>query len=360
MQLYSWWALLLLLGLPPLAYLMLRAKRGAAVRFSSLGNITGHSASWRLRLRPGLVATRLLAVALLVVALARPRKGTVLQEVSTKGVAMEVVVDRSGSMRTEMDYKGRQLDRLSVVKEVLSDFIKGDGKSFKGRNGDLIGLVAFARYADTACPMVSTYGVLLQFLKATQIVTIESENATAIGDAIALAAARLKDAEQELHQRTVKLGLGGATNQKGASFKIKSKAIVLLTDGRNNAGRYSPLEAAQLAEKWGIKIYTIGIGSGQSFMTMQTPMGTYKVPTEDLDEGLLTAIAERTGGFYGRADDAAALQKIIKRIDSLEKTEVKSVQYTQYAEKFGPWTLAALAFLGFEILAGSTVFRKIP
>lgn len=363
MQLYSPWALLLFLVLPVVAYLMLRTRRGAAVKFSSLGNIRGGYLSWRLRFRPALFAARLMAVGLLIVALARPRKGTVLQEVSTEGVAMEVVVDRSGSMQAEMDYKGRQLDRLEVVKEVLSDFIKGDGKNFEGRRGDLIGLVTFARYADTACPMVSTYGVLLEFLKATQIVTLKSEDGTAIGDAIGLAAARLKKAEEELRQRRAKLGLGGKgdTNKDNAGFRIKSKAIVLLTDGQNNAGQYAPLEAAQLAKQWGIKIYTIGIGSGQSFMTVQTPLGAYKMPVgQDLDERLLTAIAERTGGFYSRADDAAALQKIIEKIDELEKTEVKSVQYTQYAEQFGSWTLVALAVLGFEMLAGATIFRKIP
>lgn len=363
MQLYSPWALLLFLILPVLAWLMLRRNRSAAVGFSSLGNIKGGYISWRLRLRPLLIAARLVAVALLIVALARPRKGTVLQEVSAEGVAMEIVVDHSGSMQAEVSYKGRQLDRLEVVKEVLSDFIRGDGENFEGRKGDLIGLVTFARYADTACPMVTTYGVLLEFLKATRIVAIKSEDGTAIGDAIALAAARLKKAEEELRQRRAKLGLGGKDNtiKNDAGFRIKSKAIVLLTDGQNNAGQYSPLEAAQLAKQWGIKIYTIGIGSGQSFMTVQTPLGAYKMPVgQDLDERLLAAVAERTGGFYGRADDAAALQKIVEKIDELEKTEVKSVQYTQYAEKFGSWTAAALLLLGVEILGGSTIFRKIP
>jgi Ca-activated chloride channel family protein len=144
-------------------------------------------------------------------------------------------------------------------------------------------------------------------------------------------------------------------------FKIKSKAIILLTDGRNNTGQYTPMQAAEMAKKWGIKIYTVGIGSGQAFTTVQTMMGTFKMPVEqDLDEPLLKAIALATGGFYGRADDADALHEIMKKIDQLEKTEVKAVQYTQYAEKFGPWTLAALVVLLCEIIAGCTIFRKIP
>ncbi len=365
MEWNSPWALLLLLVLPLLGYFMLRRQRGAAVKFPSLVDLRECPVSWRLRLRPVLVALRLLCLALLILALARPRKGTVLSEVSTEGVAIEAVVDHSGSMRTEMDYDREKLDRLEVVKRVLKDFVEGDKKGLGGRTGDLIGLVTFARYADTVCPLVLSHGVVTEFLKQTQIVNPRSgEDGTAIGDAIALGAARLKKAEEEIQQRNVQLGFGGdseAQRQSAPGFTIKSKVMVLLTDGRNNTGRYSPLEAADLARKWGIKIYTIGIGSAQAYTTVQTPLGTFRMPTEeDLDEGLLKAIAERTGGFYGRADDADALRKIVKKIDDLEKTEVKSVQYMQYAEHFGWWTLPALALLGLEMLAGCTILRKIP
>jgi Ca-activated chloride channel family protein len=302
----------------------------------------------------------------------------VLSEISTEGVAIEAVVDHSGSMRTEMDYDREKLDRLEVVKRVLKDFIEGDQgtpnalfrvgdpkKGLGGRTGDLIGLVTFARYADTVCPLVLSHGVVTEFLKQTQIVNPRSgEDGTAIGDAIALGAARLKKAEEEIQRRNVQLGFGGdnaAQRQDAPGFTIKSKVMMLLTDGRNNTGRYSPLEAADLARKWGIKIYAIGIGSAQAYTTVETPLGRFRMPTEEeLDEGLLKAIAERTGGFYGRADDADALRKIVKKIDELEKTEVKSVQYMQYAEHFGWWTLPALALLGLEMLAGCTVFRKIP
>jgi Ca-activated chloride channel family protein len=334
------------------------------VKFPSLVDMKHCPVSWRLRLRPILVVLRLLCLALLILALARPRKGTVLSEVSTEGVAIEAVVDRSGSMHTEMDYDREKLDRLEVVKRVLKDFIEGDKKGLHGRTGDLIGLVTFARYADTVCPLVLSHGVLTEFLKQTQIVNLRSEDGTAIGDAIALAAARLKKAEEEIQHRNTQLGFGGegtAQQQTTSSFTIKSKIMVLLTDGRNNLGKYSPLEAADLAKKWGIKIYTVGIGSGQGYTTVQGPLGTFRVAVpEELDEGLLKAIADKTGGFYSRADDAEALRKIVKKIDELEKTEVKSVQYMQYAEHFGWWTLPALALLGLEMLAGCTVFRKIP
>ncbi len=363
MQLYSPWALILLLVLPVIAYLMLRRKGTAAVRFPSLVDMKNCMISWRIRFRPLLTIARLLCIALLIVALARPRKGTVLSEISTEGVAIEAVVDHSGSMQTEMDYYGDNLNRLEVVKRVLTDFIEGDKKDLKGRGSDLIGLISFARYADTLCPLVHSHNVLTEFLKKTEIVKIRSEDGTAIGDAIALAAARLQKAEEEIQIRRQQLISSGEniSDSDGNGFKIKSKVMILLTDGINNAGQYDPLEAAELAKKWGIKIYTIGIGSGQAYMTIQSPLGTYKMPTgQQLDEGLLEAIAEKTGGFYGKADDAKTLRSIVEKIDELEKTEVKSVQYTQFAEHFGPWTLAALIVLAAEMLASCTIFRKIP
>jgi Ca-activated chloride channel family protein len=364
MEWYSPWALLLLFVLPLLGYFMLRRKRGAAVKFPSLVDMQNCPVSWRLRLRPALVAARLLCLALLILALARPRQGTVLSEISTEGVALEAVVDHSGSMHTEMDYYGEKLNRLEVVKRVLGDFIEGDKKGLSGRTGDMMGLVTFARYADTVCPLVLSHGVLSEFLRQTQIVSLRNEDGTAIGDAIALGAARLRKAEEEIQRRNVQLGFAGPAGAKpdeAGGFKIKSKAMILLTDGRNNTGRHSPLEAAELAKKWGIKVYTIGIGSGQAYTTVQTLLGTFRVPTEEqLDEGLLKAIADTTGGFYSRADDADSLRKVVKRIDELEKTEVKSIQYMQYAEHFSLWTLPALVLLGLEMLASCTLFRKIP
>jgi Ca-activated chloride channel family protein len=364
MQLYSPWALFLLFVLPLMAYLTLRKNRTAAVKFPSLADMRSCPVSWRLKFRPILTIARLICLGLLIIALARPRKGTVLSEISTEGVAIEAIVDRSSSMETEMDYYGEKKNRLEAVKKVFHDFISGDKKGLAGRGGDLIGLITFARYADTICPLVLSHNVLLEFLKKTEIVSLRSEDGTAIGDAIALAAARLKKAEEEVERRRAKLGMASINNSDNAQesgFKIKSKAIILLTDGRNNMGEYGPLEAAELAKKWDIKIYTIGIGSAQAYTTIRTIMGPFKMPThQDLDEGLLKAIAEKTGGFYSRADDAESLHEIVEKIDSLEKTEVKSIQYAQYSERFGPWTLAALSLLVLEMLAGCTVFRKVP
>jgi len=265
---------------------------------------------------------------------------------------MMVAVDRSGSMGEPMVYKGQQLNRLEVVKQVVADFIAGDGKDYQGRIGDMVGLVTYARYADTQCPMLRGNTIIVDFLKSTQLVQQRSEDGTAIGDGIAVAAARLKKAEHQIldNQRKV----SSQPQQDEPDFKIKSKVIILLTDGVNNAGEYNPLEAAKLAAEWGIKIYTIGIGSE----TRQR--GIFSLMGPSLDEHLLQQIAQATGGFYARADNAEKLREIYKKIDDLEKTEVKSIEYVDYAEQFSPWAIGALGALLFEMLAASTIFRKIP
>ena len=363
MELYSPWILLLFLLLPLLVYIKHRRQTPAAIRFPSLRDIRQCPVSLRQKFRPLSNIARFICIACLIIALARPRKGTVLSEISTEGVAIEIVADRSGSMQAEMDYFGQNLNRFEVVKKVFSDFIEGNKKGLTGRRGDLIGLVTFARFADTTCPLVLSHNVLLEFLKKTEIVRLRSENETAIGDAIALAAARLNKAEEELQRRKEKLieSAEQTSDEPESGFKIKSKIIILLTDGINNTGRFNPLDAAELAQKWGIKIYSIGIGSAQAYTTIQTPLGTYKMPTgQNLDESLLKTIAERTGGFYGRADDTETLVKIVEKINDMERTEVKSIQYAQYSERFSPWTLGALLTLALEILAACTVFRKIP
>jgi len=346
MEWYWPYAFVLLFILPPLAFFMLRQRRTAAVRFSSLSELKRCPGSWRLRFRPVLIVLRLLCLVFLIVAIARPREGTAISEVSTEAVALEVVVDRSSSMSMKMDYFGRKLDRLAVVKEVFTDFVAGDEKEMTGRKGDIIGLITFAGYADTVCPLVTNHDILLEFLKGTQIVEIQSEDGTAIGDAIALAAARLKKSERHILQRRAKILTGQADPNEltDKDFKIKSKAVILLTDGIHNTGKYTPMQATELARQWGIKIYTIGIGSA----------GMY------LDERLLNTIAERTGGFYGRAGDAEALGRIVEKIDQLEKTDIKSVQYVEYAEYFGPWALMALLMLALEMLGSCTILKKIP
>lgn len=357
MEFQSPWLLLLLLLLPLAAYVRVRRKTSASVRFSSLSILKDSTVSLRVRLRPVLAIMRFACLALLIIALARPRKGTELSSISTEGVAMEIVVDRSSSMLQEMVYEGQTLNRLEVSKLVLKDFV-GGGKGLAGRTNDLVGLITFARYPDTICPLIHGHDVLLGFLAKTQTVRPRSnEDGTAIGDAIALGGARLKRAEEEVTRRNKKMQMAGMGEEgkKQDEFKIKSKVIVLLTDGQNNAGDYNPMEAAGLAKEWGIKIYTIGIDSANKRRDLFGHlMGS------GVDEGLLKSMAEATGGFYAKAASGEDLLNIYKEIDKLEKTKVKSLQYTQYAERFDSWALAGLVLLGVEILGSCTVFRKVP
>jgi Ca-activated chloride channel family protein len=270
---------------------------------------------------------------------------------------MEIVVDRSSSMKAQMNFEGEKLDRLEVSKLVLKDFV-GGGEELKGRPQDLIGLITFARYADTTCPLVHGHNVLLEFLANTKCAVGRSnEDGTAIGDALALAGARLKKAEEEIIARNKKLRKNAAEigDKQADEFKIKSKVIILLTDGVNNVGEYNPLQAAQLAKEWGIKVYTIGIApmvSRNDIFSMMRGGG--------VDEQLLKQIAQVTGGFYARAASGEDLLKIYNEIDKLEKTEVKSLEYVSYAEQFDKFALAGLILLGLEVLLGCTVFRKIP
>ena len=170
MQFESPWILLLLLALPVLVYLRVRKGPGAGVKFSSLAGMKKVPGSARVRLRWVLFALRLVCLALLIVALARPRKGTQISNISTHGVAMEVVVDRSSSMQAEMSYDGVTMNRLEAVKLVLEEFIGGGGE-FEGRSSYMIGLITFGRYADTICPLIHGHNVLLEFLKKTEIIS---------------------------------------------------------------------------------------------------------------------------------------------------------------------------------------------
>jgi Ca-activated chloride channel family protein len=317
------------------------------------------------------LAFRVVALVALVVGLARPQQGTEQVREVSKGIAIEMVVDRSGSMSQEFIYGGSRLNRLDAVKKVFREFVLGNGKDLQGRRNDLIGMVVFARYADTACPLTLSHGALDRFIDSIQLVTQKNEDGTAIGDGLALAAARLRTAEESLKRAeslrtaatTVPASSGGPPVVVDAApdYRIKSKVIILLTDGQNNAGKRSPEEAARLAREWGIKVYAIGIGGRESFATIQTPLGAYKVPAgPGVDEKMLKAVTEATGGSYWLAESADKLREIYKEIDELERTEIESTSYMDYSEKFAPFVLAALGALLLEQLLRHTLLRKIP
>lgn len=351
MRFESPWAFLLLMVIPFLTWLRFFRPGRTAIRFSTIGIAAraGKSARQRLLWLPDFL--RLAALVFFITALARPQSGLEQVREVNKGIAIEMVLDRSGSMGAELEYRGGLMTRLDAVKKVFEEFVMGSSQGLEGRPDDLIGMIIFARYPDTICPLTLAHGALPEFLKSVSIVQEKEEDGTAIGDALALAAARLETAENSLK------GQKGLSN----SYKIKSKVIVLLSDGENNYGRRTPIEAAELAAKWGIKIYAIAIVGGETVTSIQTPFGVYKVPSmQAVDTSALKAIAEKTGGFYREAKDVSSLREIYKEIDSMEKSEIESVRFIDYKELFHWFALAGLAFLIVETILKTTLFRKTP
>jgi len=345
------WAFLVLLAVPALLWWRGRRRQRGSLRFSSAGNAARAGRSVRQRLLGAPLALRVVALGLVAVALARPQKGVERVRDTSRGVAIMMVVDRSSSMGAEMEYREERLDRLEVVKRVFEEFVSGNRGDLPGRPNDLVGMVAFARYPDTICPLTLAHGALSQFLEGVKLVRLRAEDGTGIGDALALAAARLKTAEDVLARQTA---------QESKTYEIKSKAIILLTDGQHNCGKRTPDEAGQLAKEWGIKIYAIGVG-GESVRRSGDIFGDFfrlAGPAVDLEP--LKALADATGGVARMATDAESLRAIYKEIDQLEKSEVESVRYLDYRELFTPFALAALALLFIERGLSCTVFRRIP
>jgi len=248
-----WWLLLLLLS-PILCWRFFSKRRSAAISFSNTAFAAEMTPTLRQRLLWLPKVLFLLALLFLAVSLARPREGRQQTVTQSEGIAIEMVVDRSGSMQA-LDFKidGEHVDRLTAVKNVASKFVKGD-ESLDGRFSDLVGLITFAGYADGVTPPTLDHGFLTASLNQTEIVSARSEDGTAIGDAIALGVEKLNGLDENRND------------------KVKSKIIILLTDGENTAGELEPVAAAELAQTLGIKIYTIGVGTkGQAPIPVRDP-----------------------------------------------------------------------------------------
>ncbi len=323
------WFLLGLLLIPLLLwrYIRLSGRKEAGIRFPSLGIIKRIPKGTFYHLRHSLIALRLAAIAFIVIALARPQYGESLEEVTTSGVDIVLILDVSTSMKV-MDFKPK--NRLVVAKQILEDFILG-------RRHDRIGLVVFAGKSYTQSPLTLDYGILVQFLRSVDFGIVE--DGTAIGTGILNGVNRLKSSD------------------------AKSKVAVLLTDGENNAGEVSPMMAARAAKAMGVKVHTIGVGKdGDQPMEIDDPVfgkRIVSVPTKMNEEELLE-IATLTGGQYYRAQDPEALRNIFAAIDELEKTEIHTTTYNRYHELFYNLLLVALGLLFAEIILANTRFMKIP
>lgn len=347
------WAFLLL----PLVVMYWRFCRrgGEAIVFSSVDLVGVNIRSVRQRLSGVVGLLEILSLLLIVVAIGRPQIGRETLHDVSRGVAIQMVIDVSSSMDLPADSSGTGESRLEIARHVFEEFIAGDGDGdddgSKGRENDLIGMVIFARYADTLCPLTLGHDALLQFVRELEPESRAIEDGTAIGDALMLAAARLSKAHASSGQR----GKKGRTD-----YEIKSKVIILLTDGENNCGRHMPMEGAALAQKWGIRVHTIGFGDKPDTRIVQTPAGEREISVNSADTQTLALVAQATGGVFRMASDADSLRSVYREIDAMEKSDIVRVSQMDYGEAFGGFALAGLACLALEQLLAATILRRLP
>jgi Ca-activated chloride channel family protein len=338
MQLATPYALVLLIFIP-LLWWRQQQQRPVAIAYPTVQTWAEVPRSAMARLRRAMPYLRLLVLVLGILALARPQQGLQAAKVYSEGIAIVMVVDISGSMSAlDLQLHGEPRNRLDVVKHTFRNFVSG-ADSLNGRDGDLIGMVTFARYADSVSPLTLDHDTLLSLLDEISIVSLQEEDGTAIGEAIAMGVDRLRDAT------------------------AKSRIMILLTDGANNAGETEPQQAAQIAKALGIKIYTIGTGTrGIAPVPVRTQDGrrVMRQMRVFIDEATLKEIASLTDGQYFRATDSETLAEIYRHIDQLEKSANVAEQYQQYAERFAWFLLPALVLLLLEVIAVNTRLRTIP
>ena len=294
-----------------------------------------------------------LALALLIVALARPQAGREDFRVKTEGIAIMMCVDRSGSMQA-MDFRheGRWSTRLEAVKWTFREFVLGNDQ-LPGRPNDMIGLIAFGGFVDAVCPLTLDHTNLVAMLETLQLAEVNrdalgqvvaasfvnEERLTAIGDALVEAVERIRD------------------------VTAKSKVIILLSDGEQTAGIATPQEGAAVAKAYGIKVYTIGVGStGDAAFIEQDAFGKDILTHQSviLDQRTLMEIARETGGQYFNAQNFQALEEVYAQINTLEKTELEGRQYTKYREYYGLCLWPALGMIFLYVIFANTRFQTIP
>ncbi len=317
--------LLILLPLIATWYILQARKTSATMTISSLKPFEGGRRGLRVYLRHSLPILRALSVGFLIIALARPQNTNSWQKDSIEGIDIMLAMDVSGSMQA-MDFKP---NRLEAAKDVAISFINN-------RPNDNIGMVTFAGESFTQCPLTTDHTVLLNMVQDLQMGVLD--DGTAIGMGLATAVNRLKDS------------------------KAKSRVVILLTDGSNNMGDITPRMAADIARTFGIRVYTVGVGTrGEARFPIQTEFGVriQNVPV-DIDEPTLDGIAEVSGGKYFRAVDNETLNEIYKEIDKLEKTRLMTKSFKAYEEKYFVYALIAFLLLLTEFLLRNTLLRSNP
>jgi Ca-activated chloride channel homolog len=326
--------LLLLLLLPLLAWLKGKQGKPPAFVYSSVQLVRGILNVTRTRSGAFLAALRWLILAMLIIALAQPRLTKSETKVTASGVDIAVALDMSGSMASEDFEVGRErLSRLAMAKAVLKKFIEK-------RPSDRIGIIAFATQAYIACPLTLDHDFLLENLARLELGNIDDKS-TAIGSALSTAINRLRE------------------------LKSKSKIVILMTDGQNNAGKVAPLTVAEAARTLGVKVYTIGVGTrGEAPMPAGrnpfTGQMVYRMMPVDIDEDTLQKIASMTGGKYYRADNSQRFQAIYAEIDKLERTEAEVKKFAHHNELFAWVITPGLGLLLLEVLLRHSIWRRLP
>jgi Ca-activated chloride channel family protein len=323
------WILLALLLVPAMAVWLWWRERPTTLQYSDLRLVRGLPKSARLQLRWLPTVLRLIALALLIVAVARPQTSREREIIRGQGVDIVLAVDISGSMAA-LDFEPQ--NRLEAAKQVIDGFIAD-------RHYDRIGIVVFAREAFSQCPPTFDYDVLRRLLADVELAPdLRLDDGTAIGMGLAQAAGMLQESD------------------------TKSRVIILLTDGVNNAGQIDPLTAAQAATALDIKVYTIGMGRpGQVPFPVDSIFGkTTQMIESEIDEETLQRIAEGTGALYFRATDTEGLRQIYDQINRMEKSEVQVQVFTRYKELAGGVLLPALCLLALDLILRHTIFRTLP
>ena len=321
----------LLIPLAALVLLKIKRSRGrAALGVPSLEGLEALPASATARITPWLPLMKTLGIALIILALARPQSGQQKTEVITRGVNIVLALDLSESMRAlDFERDGQVVDRLEAVKGVVGDFILK-------REQDRMGMVVFGSNAFTQLPLTRDYDTLAFILDRLRIGAAGPK--TAIGDAIGISLKRLEDIPSD------------------------TNLIILLTDGESNAGELNWTDAADIAARRGVKIYTIGVGSnGQAPFLVDSLFGKkYVYRRVSMDTRSLEAIARKTGGLFFKAEDTQALEKVYERIDALEKTEVTQEKWVDYQEQYPGFVVAGLALILAHLILTQTRFMRIP
>lgn len=306
-------------------YVFFGKRQHAYIKFPDTSFFTQLPKSWRLYVRHILFAFEMCALALLIIALARPQSFSKKQKIDVEGIDIILTMDISGSMLA----RDLSPDRLEAAKIVASDFIAG-------RPGDRIGLVVFAGESFTQVPLTTDHGMLLNMINEMRCGMLD--DGTAIGDGLATSVNRLKDSE------------------------AISKVVILLTDGDNNAGSIDPSTAAEMAKIFGIRVYTIGAGTiGTAPYPAPTPYGgtqIVQVPV-NINEPLLQSIADETGGKYYRAQSTESLEQIYDEIDHLERSKIEVNEFTRTYEEYLPLVLLSLALLLFVFILRNTIFKTL-